>query len=277
MRRVYRIFFGHDRGSKVIVRLSSLRDLLRFVIILLSEQRWSPMNVRSFLASLVVAGLSALQAAAGPIEILEYNTEAITTVQTVSSVPSINDALGVTDVPVTRGSAVTPASASFSINSSGWFSTLGNANANYQFGFTTTQGYHLTSMTLGLRSSATGPGLIDLQYQANGSTTWVQLAQYTLPGTNFDNITQDLSSLPTITSGLLFRLIVDPASGAAVPGSTFADTGTFRFGSFEDPAGDFLNPEMIGSAVPEPSSMVLFALSVPTICIAMRRRYVRVA
>jgi hypothetical protein len=235
------------------------------------------MNARSFLASLVVVGLSALRAAAGSVEILEYTTEAITTVQTVNSVPSINDALGVTGVPVTRGSALTPASASFAINSSGWFSTVNNPNANYEFGFTTTQAYDLSSITFALRSSATGPGLIDLQYEANGSSSFVQLAQYTLPGTNFDDITTDLSSLPTITSGVLFRLVVDSTSGAAGPGSTFADTGTFRFASFEDANGNFLNPEIMGSAVPEPSSMILFALSIPAIGIAMRRRYARVA
>lgn len=230
------------------------------------------MSLRSFLTSLVVIGVSALTAAAGPIEILEYNTEAITTVQTVNSVPSINDAPGVTNIAVTRGSALTAASASFAINSSGWFSTLGNPNANYEFGFTTTQPYDLSSMTLGLRSSATGPGLIDLQYQANGSSTWVQLAQYTLPGTNFDNITQSLSALPTITSGVLFQLIADPASGAAGTGATFGNAGTFRFASFEDANGNFLNPEITGSAVPEPSTMILFALGVPAIGIAMRRR-----
>ena len=236
------------------------------------------MSLRNFLASLVVVGLSAVTAAAGPVELLEYNTESITTVQTVNSVGTLNAASGVTGADVTRGSAVVPASASFSINSSGWASTVGNPDANYQFGFTTTQAYDLSSMTFALRSSNTGPGLIDLQYQANGSNTWVQLAQYTLPGTNFDDIVQPLSGvLPTITSGVMFQLIVDPASGAAGPGSTFADTGTFRFASFENANGAFLNPEIMGSAVPEPSSIILIALGVPAIGIAMRRRFARVA
>jgi hypothetical protein len=76
---------------------------------------------------------------------------------------------------------------------------------------------------------------------------------------------------------VLFQLIADPLSGAAGPGATFADTGTFRFASYEDANGNFLDPTISGSAVPEPSSIILIALGVPAIGIATRRRFARVA
>ena len=222
----------------------------------------------------------ALTATAGQIELLEYNTEGITSVQTVGSVGTFNAATGVTGIDVTRGSAVVPTSASYSINSSGWFSTVGNPNANYEFGFTTSQAYDVDQLTVGLRSSATGPGLVDLQYQLNGSSTWVQLQQFTMMGTAYDNAVVNLSSIGTVTSELLFRLVVDPASGAAgnnvspppSPPYTFADTGTFRFASYENASGVYLNPEITGTAVPEPSSVILGGLGIMAVIGAVSRR-----
>jgi hypothetical protein len=106
------------------------------------------MNARNVLASLVVVGLTALAAAAGPIEPVEYNTEGMT------------------------------------------------------------KAYNVDSLTLAVRSSATGPGLVDLKYQLNGSSTWVQLQQFTLSGTDYDDAKElsqrfDSALLPPLAIGTM--------------------------------------------------------------------------
>src|SRR5262245_28490148 len=123
------------------------------------------MRLHGMLTVLALVCASCPQAAAGFI--IQYDTQGVGSgTPTVSSVAAINPAAGVTGVAVTRGAGLTPASASFALNSSGWNDLA--ANDFYQFGFTTTTPIDVDLFTVGLQSSATGPGFVRLQYSKDG-------------------------------------------------------------------------------------------------------------
>jgi hypothetical protein len=222
-----------------------------------------------FTATLVAAAaLFAPAARAGMI--IQYDTEGVGSgAPTVASVAAINPAPGVTGIDVTRGAGLTPVAASFAINSSGWNDLA--ANDFYQFGFTTTIPYALSQLTVGLRSSATGPGFVDLLYSKDGGafTSLTPPNPNELVGTNFNDLTADLSAIGVVESSLIFKLVVDPSHATSAglnADSTFnpaiGPNGTFRFASFSPSANVFLNPTITGQAVatPEPASLTLLGL-----------------
>ena len=242
------------------------------------------MNLRTMIASVVVLGLAAVSTSAADIQIIAYDTEGIGSgppTPTATQVNAVGPAAGVTGINVTRGSDLLPVSASFALNSSGW-NVVPDANANYQFGFTTTEAYVVDSLTVGLRSSGTGPGFMDLQYEKDGASSWTTLgAPIELVGTTYTDLHADLTSIGTVSSKLLFQLVVDPnmptnANFNADPTapSAIGASGTFRFASYTPPGtGEFLNPQITGAAIPEPSSIILIALGLPAIAVAMHGRF----
>src|SRR5262249_5173503 len=87
------------------------------------------------------------------------------------------------------------------------------------------------------------------------------------------------SEIGVVKGSLIFRLVVDPnhATSAAFNADpnanpTIGSAGTFRFASFSPPSGEFLNPEITGQAVPEPSTAVLAGISVVMVGLASARR-----
>jgi hypothetical protein len=241
------------------------------------------MSMRGLLTALAIVAASSVTAYADTI--IEYDTEGVGPgAPTVVSVAAINPDTGVTGVDVTRGAGLTPQPASFAINSSGW-DTLA-PNNYYQFGFTTTTPYTLNQLTVGLRSSATGPGFVDLFYSKDGGafTSLTSTNPIELVGTNFNNLTASLSGIGTVTSSLLFRLMVDLAHPTnaqfnmdpSLP-SAIGPTGTFRFASFSPASGVFVNPAITGQSgqvVPEPASVISLGLGTALLlgAAAFRRR-----
>src|SRR5262245_34584979 len=132
---------------------------------LVRHRPWSPvMKLSGALAGLASVALLAPLASADVI--VRYDTEAITTTQTAPRVEAVDPGLGVTGIDVTRGAGLTPTSASFSLNASGWNDLA--ADDYFEFGFTTTVPYAVEAFTVGLRSSNTGPGFVNLLYAKDG-------------------------------------------------------------------------------------------------------------
>jgi hypothetical protein len=126
-------------------------------------------------------------------------------------------------------------------------------------------------LTVGLRSSATGPGFVDLLYSKDGGAfTSLEFNPIELVSTNFNNFTADLSWIGVVDSSLVFKLVVDPnhptnAQFNADPTlpSAIGPNGTFRFASFSPSSDVFLDLTITGQAVqavPEPASLTLLGL-----------------
>ena len=140
----------------------------------------------------------------------------------------------------------------------------------------------LDTFTVGLRSSNTGPGFIDLLYSKDGGsfTGLASINPIELLGTKFSNLAIDLSGIGPVNNSLVFRLVVDPAHPTNAQFNqnptvdpTIGPNGTFRFASFSPPAGGFFNPEITGSVVLEPSAILLAGLGVlPVLGIQLMRR-----
>jgi hypothetical protein len=231
----------------------------------------------------VILGLGLLilsaQAANGGT-IIQYDTQGVGPGSpTAAQIAAINPALGVTGIAVTRGSGLTPVSASFSLNSSGWDDLA--ADDYYEFGFSTTIPYFVDVFTVGLRSSNSGPGFVNLLYSKDGgsfmSLTSVNPIQ--LVGTLFNNLVIDLSEIGLVHSSLIFRLMVDPDNPTnalfnqdpSIANPSIGASGTFRFASYSPAPGVFLNPEITGRAIPEPSSVILAGIGIVAI-VSLRRR-----
>jgi hypothetical protein len=234
------------------------------------------MRIHSLIA--VLAIISALSGTTYAGQIIQFGTEEVGSgppTPTAASVAALNPGLGVTGIDVTRGPGLTPVSASFAINSSGWNnpSSIDTTTAYYRFGFTTTIPYDVTSMTLGLRSSGTGPGFVDLLYSKDGGAFQMLGSPIELVGTTFNNFVANLTPIGTVDSSLVFKLIGDPTlttnaqnnETPPVSPSTISAAGTFRFASFQDTTGAFLDPVITGQAVPEPASAILFGLGVSAV------------
>jgi hypothetical protein len=223
---------------------------------------------RCVFAATLVAAATLFAPAARAGMIIQYDTEGIGPgAPTATQVNAINPAPGVTGIDVTRGPGLTPVSASFALNSSPWNgSTSGEF---YQFGFTTTTPYTVSQLTVGLRSSATGPGFVDLLYSKDGGafTSLSPPNPIELVGTTFNNLTADLSAIGVVHSSLTFELVADPNhpvsagfNAGTTTDPTIGPNGTFRFASFSPSANVFVNPEISGQAVPEPASLTLLGL-----------------
>jgi hypothetical protein len=226
----------------------------------------------------LLAVLTTLAVSAGTASaevIIQYDTQGVGGgAPTVSSVAAINPAAGVTGVAVTRGPGLTPVSASFAINASGW-NDLGSGDY-FQFGFTTTQPIDVDRLTVGLQSSATGPGFVRLLYSRDGGafTPLASAGSIAItPAATLLGETLDLNEIGVVNSSLLLRFVVDAGNPVAVNGGAIGSAGTFRFGSFSPSAGVFVNPEITGAAVPEPASIALAGLGVALVLGARASRW----
>jgi hypothetical protein len=84
-----------------------------------------------------------------------------------ASSPATFTAPGVTALDLTRGSGLTPNAGANSLNSAGWNDL--SANDFVQLGFNVTGApWHVDQFLLATRSSATGPGFVNVQLSADG-------------------------------------------------------------------------------------------------------------
>lgn len=189
-----------------------------------------------------------------------------------ASTPGSSSAAGVTPLSLSRGSGLNPVAGANSFNSSGWNNP--GAFDYVEFGFNTTQSYDAEELYVGLRSSGTGPGLVNLSYSVNGGA-FTLLRQFDMPDAAFLNVVVDLDSLPDVTSGLVMRFT--SAGGASANDSTVLAAGTLRTtGYFVQGVFD-RNFQITGTpvtpaAVPAPAALPVFLVALAGFGLALRRQ-----
>jgi hypothetical protein len=180
-------------------------------------------------------------------------------------------ASGLSGLSFTESPGLTPSTGANSMNSSGW----NQGNVNYSFGFTIQPGQEVTvdQIILTSRSSATGPGFINLEASVDGAAPTV-VASITQNDTNFND--EMLSITPvTATSSLTFFFVT--ADQTSAEGGTIGPDGTFRIGDF-NPPGTSPTPFTIDgtispvSAVPEPSALMLATIGLSVVGLTGRLR-----
>jgi hypothetical protein len=224
-------------------------------------------------AALLAAWAGSVAPAARADTILEqYEFQGLSGSET-SLAPSFV-ASGLTGNNVTESAVLTPSAGNNSMNSSGW----NLAGANYSLGFAIQPGSAVTvdQLILTSRSSATGPGFIDVEASVDGGA-FHTVATITQTSTNFND--EFLAITPvTATKSLTFEFVAANQTSAA--GGTIGSAGTFRIGDF-NPAGTptafTLNGTVVplAAAVPEPPAGVLTALGlagVGIVALSARRR-----
>jgi hypothetical protein len=226
-----------------------------------------------FRAALLVAsvlGLASFSARArADIILQQYEFQGQTGSETTLA-PSLV-ASGLTGNNFTESSVLTTSAGVNSMNSSGW----NLANANYSFGFTIQPGKVVTvdQIILTSRSSATGPGFINLLASVDGGAA-TTVATITQTSTNFND--EFLAITPvTAKSSLTFFFVA--ANQTSAGGGMIGSAGTFRIGDY-NPAGTptpfTINGTISTAAVPEPSAIVLGGLSAVVMAGVWARRRV---
>ncbi|WP_373520119.1 choice-of-anchor J domain-containing protein [Aquiflexum sp.] len=127
----------------------------------------------------------------------------------------------------TRGADIIGTLAGNSISSAGWDS---GENRYFSFGISIEEGFQakLSKLIIATRSSGTGPGELALRYSLDGFSS--NISTWTQVGITFNNQEIDLSSLPTLTENVEFRIV--STSNVSANGGTVAPTGTFRVTNF---------------------------------------------
>lgn len=230
----------------------------------------SVVRIRSFGA--VIAFTSVLFAALDASAAQQLATWEFTGVNApVTSVAPTTMGPGITASSVTRSAGLSDVAGSTnSLNSSGW----NTAGQFVDLGFRVAPGQvvSLSQFEFASRSSATGPGSIDVDVSVNGGA-FTTLSTIVLPSATF--VDTDLTFAPiTVTSSIDIRFEVTPNSNAA-NGGAIGSAGTWRIGDFSPDNGTtFLPVQLVGSvsAVPEPSSFVLAGIGLAVAAVASRVR-----
>jgi len=160
-------------------------------------------------------------------------------------------AAGVTADDITRSSLLVPTSGAGNYNSSGW----NNAGQYVQLGFTTTGEWDVTSLLLATRSSATGPGLMNVNASVDGGA-FMTVGQIVQPSATYVDLLLSLSLV--VDSSLVIQLT--PANTTAANGGPIGSLGTWRIGDYDNSQGVFSPITLSGSAVPEPSSVIVLGI-----------------
>lgn len=169
--------------------------------------------------------------------------------------------LGGTDVSpldLVRGSGVTPSAAANSFAATGW---TGEATDYFSFGFIVDDGFiaDLASLSIGTRSSGTGPGTIGVYYSGDNFTT--ALGTITQgSGTNVNTVI-DLSSLTNLAGIVEFRLMAIGTNSAG--GGTTASGGSFRVTNYFENSVNQNGFYVLGSvsAIPAPGAIALLGVA----------------
>jgi hypothetical protein len=162
-----------------------------------------------------------------------------------------------TGANLTRGPGPTPSVGNNSMNSSAWFGPA--ADDFYSFGFNLSAGMRatITGLRLATRSSATGPGFVNVLYSADGGPESL-IATITQGNATFSDNLISLAATPTALTS--FRIVLRSANNTAANGGTVGSAGTLRVGDYSPDGGQTYQPITIEGrlvAVPEPASVVL--------------------
>jgi len=175
----------------------------------------------------------------------------------------------ITAIDMTRGvGLLTDSAGANSLNSNGW---TGEATDYIQFGLTIASGYeaNLNQLLIATRSSAYGPGTMDLYGSADNFATQTQLTTFTQGNATYLNSIVDLSSMGPITGTYLFRL--EEIGTNAANGSTTTSAGTFRVSDYNN--GTYYYDSINGTVapVPIPAAVYLFGSGLAGL-VGIRRR-----
>jgi hypothetical protein len=173
-------------------------------------------------------------------------------------------ATGVTADDISRSTGLVPNAGANNYNSANW--SLGQF---VQLGITTTSEWDVTSLLLATRSSATGPGLMDVNASVDGGA-FTRVGQITQPSASYVDQLLTFSSVLDVHSSLVIQLT--PDNNTAANGGTIGTLGTWRIGDYESPQGVFSPITLNGVAVPEPSSLVICGVALACLGVTTRLR-----
>lgn len=180
-------------------------------------------------------------------------------------------ASGITGGLMSRGAGLTSAAAGNSFSATGWNS---QATDYMSLSLTVAAGTSLDLQTLsvGTRSSNTGPGSIGLFYSGDGFASAITTVAQ--PGTNFVNSAIDLSTLADVTGSVEFRFYQIGTTAAG--GGTSTGSGTFRLTDYFN-GGTDENLSLTGtlssvSAVPLPAAAWLMVAGLGVLGASVRRK-----
>ena len=165
----------------------------------------------------------------------------------------------VTALAATRGAGLSGNAGGNSLNASGW-DDLG-ANDYFQFGFSVASGFqvNLSSLSIGLRASGTGPGTVIFSYSTGGAfTNLPATSTSTAPGANFVNSVYNLSALTNLSGTVTFRLRA--ANSTSANGGSIGAAGTFRITNYFAASVDTGSFRFEGTTIPAPGALALVAL-----------------
>lgn len=171
-------------------------------------------------------------------------------------------AVGASGVNLARGPGLTPSDGNNSMNSSGWVGPA--ADDFYSLGFDVIAGsrFLVTDLTFATRSSATGPGFVNVLYAVDGGPETL-ITTLTQGNATFLNSQLTLTAAVTVQSS--FRVLFRAANNTAANGGTIAAAGTLRIGDYSPDGGGTFQPITVGGraiAVPEPAGLILLGMGV---------------
>ncbi len=169
-----------------------------------------------------------------------------------TSVSVTTTAAGIDGLDLTRGAGLSPNAGANSFNSAGWDDL--SAEDYVQLGFNVTGGspWLVESIRMGTRSSATGPGFIDVQASIDGGAFFT-LDTLVQPSASFINPIVAINEV--VSSSLVIRFVA--ANDTSANGGTIGSQGTWRIGDYRDPNGVFEDIIIAGAVVPEPASVIM--------------------
>ncbi|MFO0959325.1 MAG: hypothetical protein U0800_18150 [Isosphaeraceae bacterium] len=187
---------------------------------------------------------------------------------TQASNPATFAAAGITGADLVRGPGLTGNAGANSMNTAGWSTA---ADDYIRFGFTVTSGagFTITDLVIATRSSATGPGLMNVLYSVDGGAETL-LTTLTQPNALFLDAAL---TLPSVAVSSSFAIILRAANNTAANGSPIGTAGTFRVGDYSPDGGATFQPITISGrprAVPEPAGFVMLGIGLAALVVIVR-------